>query len=283
VPIESGILYVVATPIGNLGDIGPRALDTLRAVDWIAAEDTRHTGRLLKYFDIDTRMMSLHEHNERQRSARIIEQLRKGLSVALVSDAGTPLISDPGYPLVRGAHEEGLRVVAVPGPSSVIAALSIFGLPTDRFVFEGFVPAKRVARRNRFAILAEETRTLVFLEASHRIQACIHDMVFVFGPERRTALVRELTKLNEETRYDTLGGLHRWVDDNPDRCRGEFVIGVHGAAERTDSSTFTADTRGLLKALLTELPVSRAVAVAAEITGLRKNVLYELALSLKNS
>jgi 16S rRNA (cytidine1402-2'-O)-methyltransferase len=282
VSIKSGILYVVATPIGNLGDICARALDTLRTVDWIAAEDTRHTKRLLRHFGIETRMISLHEHNERQRSLWTLEQLRRGLSVALVSDAGTPLISDPGYPLVRSAHEEGLRVVAVPGPSSIIAALSIFGLPTDSFVFEGFAPSKPIARRNRFTALARETRTLVFLEAAHRIRASVDDMAAVFGPRRRAALARELTKRHEEVRCDTLGGLREWVGENPDRCRGEFVIGIGGAAESADSVSFTGNTRELLKILLAELPVSRAVALAAEITGLKKNPLYELALRLKN-
>jgi 16S rRNA (cytidine1402-2'-O)-methyltransferase len=203
------------------------------------------------------------------------------LSVALVCDAGTPLISDPGYLLVCRAHQEGLKVIAVPGPSSVIAALSISGLPTDRFVFEGFVPAKTAARRSRFETLAEEVRTMVFFEAGHRIEACLDDLVAVLGPGRRATLARELTKLNEEVRRDSLGGLRDWIASDSDRCRGEFVIGVHGAPEQVDFSSFTADTTRLLESLLAELSVSRAVAVAADVTGFKKNALYKLALSLK--
>ena len=276
--VESGALYVVATPIGNLEDISARALRVLREVDCIAAEDTRHTGRLLRHFDIDKPLFSLHEHNERGRLEQIVARLRKGQSVALASDAGTPLISDPGFPLVRELRRQGLPVIPIPGPSSLLAALSVAGLPTDRFVFEGFLPAKTAARRERLRALAREERTLVFFEASHRIAETLADLAAEFGGERPAVIARELTKRFEEIQGAPIGDLVMWLEVDVNRHRGEFVLVVQGAA--VASEVDTPENRRLLAALLSELPVSRAVVVAAKLTGLRKKPLYDLALTL---
>lgn len=280
--IEPGILYVVATPIGNLGDTSSRALETLREVSQIAAEDTRHTQRLLQHFGINARLISFHDHNEHARVPQITAAMRAGESVALVSDAGTPLLSDPGFQLLRSVREQGLKAIPIPGPCSVIAALSVAGLPTDRFVFEGFLPNRASARRNRLDALKRETRTLVFLEASHRIQASLDDMGVVFGGRREAVVARELTKLHEEVRSGCLDELRVWCGGGEDHRRGEFVVVVHGASESTDSERITVEARVLMEELLKELPVSRAVAAAIRITGLKKNVLYDLALSLKD-
>lgn len=276
--IEPGALYVVATPIGNLEDISARALRVLREADSIAAEDTRHTGQLLRHFGIETPLLSLHEHNERDRIEHIIARLREGRSLALVSDAGTPLISDPGFPLVRELRRQGLKIIPVPGPSSLLAALSVAGLPTDRFAFEGFLPARAAARRERLQSLAREERTLVFFEASHRIAEMLADLAAAFGGERPAVVARELTKRFEEIHAASLSQLQVWLAADPHRQKGEFVVVTQGAA-----ATGTADTpenRRLLAALLVELPTSRAVAVAAKLTGLHKKPLYELALAL---
>ena len=276
--VESGALYVVATPIGNLEDISARALRVLREVDCIAAEDTRHTGRLLRHFDIDKPLFSLHEHNECGRLEQIVARLRKGQSVALVSDAGTPLISDPGFPLVRELRRQGLPVIPIPGPSSLLAALSVAGLPTDRFVFEGFLPAKTAARRERLRALAREERTLVFFEASHRIAETLADLAAEFGGERPAVIARELTKRFEEIQGAPIGDLVMWLEVDVNRQKGEFVLVVQGAAAASEADT--PENRRLLAALLSELPVSRAVVVAAKLTGLRKKSLYDLALTL---
>jgi 16S rRNA (cytidine1402-2'-O)-methyltransferase len=276
--VESGALYVVATPIGNLEDISARALRVLREVDCIAAEDTRHTGQLLRHFGIDTPLLSLHEHNERDRLESVLGLLREGRAVALVSDAGTPLISDPGFPLVRELRRQGLKAIPVPGPSSVLAALAVAGLPTDRFVFEGFLPAKTAARCERLQALAGEERTLVFLEASHRVGETLVDLATVFGPDRWAVVARELTKRFEEVHGAPLGQLADWLEADPHRQRGEFVLVVQGAPQAVEADT--PETRRLLAVLLAELPPSRAVVVAAKLTGLRKKPLYELALAL---
>ena len=276
--VESGALYVVATPIGNLEDISARALRVLREVDCIAAEDTRHTGQLLRHFGIDTPLLSLHEHNERDRLESVLGLLREGRAVALVSDAGTPLISDPGFPLVRELRRQGLKAIPVPGPSSVLAALAVAGLPTDRFVFEGFLPAKTAARCERLQALAGEERTLVFLEASHRVGETLVDLATVFGPDRWAVVARELTKRFEEVHGAPLGQLADWLEADPHRQRGEFVLVVQGAPQAVEADT--PETRRLLAVLLAELPPSRAVVVAARLTGLRKKPLYELALAL---
>ena len=276
--IESGALYVVATPIGNLEDISARALRILREVNCIAAEDTRHTGQLLRHFGIETPLLSLHEHNERERLATLITRLREGQALALVSDAGTPLISDPGFALVRELRRQGLKVIPVPGASSLLAALSVAGLPTDRFAFEGFLPARSAARQERLRALAREERTLVFFEASHRIAETLADLAAVFGGERPAVIARELTKRFEEIQGATLSELTVWLAADPKRQKGEFVLVTQGAPAATETDTL--ETRRLLTALLAELPTSRAVAVAAKVTGLRKKPLYELALTL---
>lgn len=276
--IESGALYVVATPIGNLEDISARALRILREVNCIAAEDTRHTGQLLRHFGIETPLLSLHEHNERERLATLITRLREGQTLALVSDAGTPLISDPGFALVRELRRQGLQVIPVPGASSLLAALSVAGLPTDRFAFEGFLPARSAARQERLRALAREERTLVFFEASHRIAETLADLAAVFGGERPAVIARELTKRFEEIQGATLSELTVWLAADPKRQKGEFVLVTQGAPAATETDTL--ETRRLLTALLAELPTSRAVAVAAKVTGLRKKPLYELALTL---
>ncbi|MDG4596202.1 MAG: 16S rRNA (cytidine(1402)-2'-O)-methyltransferase [Candidatus Contendobacter sp.] len=276
--VESGALYVVATPIGNLEDISARALRVLREVNRIAAEDTRHTGQLLRHFGIETPLLSLHEHNERDRLESIVARLREGQALALVSDAGTPLINDPGFPLVRELRRQGLKVIPVPGPSSLLAALSVAGLPTDRFVFEGFLPAKSTARRERLRALAAEERTLVFFEASHRVAEALADLAAAFGRERPAVVARELTKCFEEVYGASLGELMAWLEADPHRRKGEFVLMIQGAPTATEADT--PATRRLLAALLTELPTSRAVTAAAKATGLRKKPLYELALTL---
>jgi 16S rRNA (cytidine1402-2'-O)-methyltransferase len=273
-----GVLYVVATPIGNLEDISPRALKVLSAVDIVAAEDTRHSGTLLTHFGIRTQLVSLHEHNEAERAAWLIERLKAGDDVALVSDAGTPLISDPGFDLVRAARKAGLSVSPIPGACALVAALSVSGLPTDRFVFEGFLPAKPAARRERLALLTGETRTLVFYESVHRLQESLSDMAEAFGAERMSVLARELTKLYEGVREAPLAELVQWAGEDAAAGKGEVVILVAGAVAAESASGTDADR--VLKALLAELPVKQAAALAAEITGLKKNRLYNRALEL---
>lgn len=273
--LESGALYVVATPIGNLGDLSPRALAVLGAVDWIAAEDTRHSGRLLRHFGIDTLLLSLHEHNERERVPQLLAELQAGRTGALISDAGTPLVSDPGFPLVRELRRRGIPVRAVPGPSSVLAALSIAGLPCERFAFEGFLPAKPAARRERLGQLADSPWTLVLFEAGRRVRGALADLVAAFGADRPAFIGRELTKAFEESHAATLGELADWLAARPERERGEFVLVVQGAPARELQHE---QLLGVLRTLLRELPLKQAVALAAELTGERRNTLYELAL-----
>lgn len=272
--IEPGTLYVVATPIGNLGDLSPRALEVLRGVDCIAAEDTRHSGRLLRHFGIPTATVALHEHNEARRVEELVGRLQAGEAVALISDAGTPLVSDPGYHLVRAVWERGLRAVPIPGPSAVAAALSVSGLATDRVAFEGFLPAKAGARRKRLEALREEPRTLVFFEAPHRLLEALDDLVAVMGPQRRATLARELTKAHETVRPDRLEALRQWVEADPDQRRGEIVLLVEGQAAEAAAAAREAQGTQLAERLARELPASRAAALAAEITGAKKNFLY---------
>jgi 16S rRNA (cytidine1402-2'-O)-methyltransferase len=279
VSIESGLLYVVATPIGNLDDISARALQVLAEADLIAAEDTRQSARLLRHHGISTPVVSLHRHNERETTARLLERMARGVSVALVSDAGTPLVSDPGAHLVRGAQDRGLRVVPIPGASALICALSASGMPSDRFVFEGFLASRPAARRRRLQALAGEERTLVFFEAPHRILESVRDMAAVFGAERRAVIARELTKLFEEVHAAALAELQAWLRAKPERQKGEFVVVVDGAPEQAPGDVDAADER-VLSLLLEALPVSRAAALAAKLTGKKRGSLYQRALEM---
>ena len=278
-----GTLYVVATPIGNLEDISARALRILSEVALIAAEDTRHSARLLQHFGIVTPLQACHEHNEREQGGRFIGRLQAGEDVALISDAGTPLISDPGYHLVRQARAAGIRVVPVPGACALIAALSAAGLPSDRFIFEGFLPAKMAARRARLELLREEPRTLIFYEAPHRILECIEDMHLVFGAERLALLGRELTKTFETLKGLPLGELSRWISADSNQQRGECVVLVAGWTAPDTDEVVSSEAMRILDLLLKEMPLKRAAALAAEITGERKNVLYQVALGKQKS
>ena len=278
--IIPGALYVVATPIGNLGDFSARAIEVLGQVSRIAAEDTRHSAPLLHRHGIATPMLSLHEHNERERVAQLIAELQSGAAIGLISDAGTPLISDPGFHLVRAARAQGIRVIPIPGACALIAALSAAGLPTDRFVFEGFLPAKSAARRARLETLRNETRTLAFYESSHRIVDTLGDMVAVIGAQRPAVLARELTKTFETIHDGRLDELLTFVSNDANQRKGEFVLLVQGAADIPEDA---AETGRVLGILLDELPVKQATALAERITGVKKNELYTLALSLKEA
>jgi len=278
--MTKAVLYVVATPIGNLDDWSLRAQATLRQVALIAAEDTRHSLRLLQHFAIDTRLVALHEHNEQGRVDALLAELAAGRDVALISDAGTPLISDPGYRLVAAAQAGGYTVVPVPGACAAIAALSAAGLPSDRFIFEGFLPARAGARQQRLRELAAETRTLIFYEAPHRIAECLDDLTAIFGPVRRAVLARELTKTFETIRQLPLAELTAWVAADANQQRGEIVLVVEGAPDVVGEAALQEAER-ILRVLLKELPVKQAAALAAEITGQKKNALYERALALK--
>ncbi len=277
---QQGILYVVATPIGNLLDISARALEVLRAVSLVAAEDTRHSRKLLGHYGIGTPLVALHEHNERDVTQRLLQTLAAGEDIALVSDAGTPLISDPGFYLVRAARQAAVRVVPVPGASALIAALSVAGLPTDRFSFEGFLPSRQAARRQRLQGLQAVPVTLVFYESSHRICASLADMAEVFGAQREATLARELTKTFETIRHGTLGELHAWVEADSNQQKGEFVVLVQGAPAADPDAVDGAATQ-VLAVLLAELPLRQAASLAAKITGCSKNALYQHALRLK--
>ncbi|UFH48538.1 16S rRNA (cytidine(1402)-2'-O)-methyltransferase [Pseudomonas sp. KNUC1026] len=278
----SGTLYVVATPIGNLDDISARALKVLKDVALIAAEDTRHSMRLLQHFGIQTPLAACHDHNERDEGGRFLARLSAGDDVALVSDAGTPLISDPGYHLVRQAREAGIKVVPVPGACAVIAALSAAGLPSDRFIFEGFLPAKAVGRRTRLQALVEEPRTLIFYEAPHRILESLKDMADVFGADRPAVLARELTKTFETLKGLPLSELCAFVEADSNQQRGECVVLVGGHTAPEGEEAVSAEALRVLDLLLQEMPLKRAAALAASITGVRKNALYQAGLERKS-
>ncbi len=267
-------LYVVATPIGNLEDMSYRAVRVLAEVDLIAAEDTRHSKPLLAHYGIDTPMQALHEHNEEQLTSRLLERINGGEAIALISDAGTPLISDPGYRLVRAAREAGVPVFVVPGPSAVTAALSVAGLPSDRFAFEGFLPAKSVQRQKRLEALHREPRTLVFFESSHRIETTLADMSEVFGPERLAAVCRELSKKFETVLRAPLNSLVEQIAADKNQTRGEFVIIVEGHAG--DQSEALANAETMSKALLEFLPASQAARVAAKLNDVSRRDVYKL-------
>ncbi len=276
--MESG-LYVVATPIGNFGDMSQRAVEVLRHADLIAAEDTRHSRRLLQFFAIDTPAIAYHDHSDERAVNRINDCLDGGGTVALVSDAGTPLISDPGYRLVRTVQDRGFPVRPVPGACAAIAALSVSGLPTDRFLFEGFLPARDRARRNRLSALATESVTLIFYEAPHRIESALQSMIQVFGGTREAVLAREVTKLYETIKRGTLSELAQFVGGDSNQQKGEIVLIVAGKPK--NEQDMDADVLALLQRLAQELPAKRAAAVVADWAGLRKKPLYEYLLAMK--
>ncbi|WP_449286191.1 16S rRNA (cytidine(1402)-2'-O)-methyltransferase [Marinobacter sp. PE14] len=279
-----GTLYVVATPIGNLEDLSPRATRTLAGVDVVAAEDTRHSGRLLSHLGIQKRMIALHDHNEKDRAAGILAELKVGRDVALISDAGTPLISDPGYVLVRDARAAGYRVSPIPGPCALVVALSAAGLPTDRFLYVGFLPAKRSGRRASLEPLANELATLVFYESPHRIMESVRDIAEVLGEDREMVLGREITKTFETFYSGSVAEVLAELEQDPHGTRGEFVVMVRGAmAQPGNDDAATMDVDRVLRVLLAELPVKKVAKMASELTGLSKNELYQRALALKDS
>jgi 16S rRNA (cytidine1402-2'-O)-methyltransferase len=272
VATNAGTLHVVATPIGNLGDLSPRALETLKSVAAVCAEDTRHTRQLLAHYGIERPLLALHEHNEEEVASKLVSRLLAGDSLALVSDAGTPLVSDPGFRLVRAARGAGVRVSPVPGPCAFVAALSVAGLPSDRFVFEGFLPAKAGARRERLNQLVAEPRTLVFYESAHRIADALEDFSAAFGADRRAVLARELTKLFETVLDGTVAQLHAQVVADANQRKGEFVLLVQGAGEDADARI--AEGRRLYAKLGEHLPPSTAAKLAAELSGAPRKALY---------
>lgn len=276
--MPSGTLYLIATPIGNLGDISQRAISVLSEVDIIAAEDTRHSQHLLNHLGVRGQLRAYHEHNESQQAEKLISELEKGLTVALISDAGTPLVSDPGYRLVELAHQNNIKVVPVPGACAAIAALSAAGLATDRFVFEGFPPAKKGTRLNYFSELQNETRTMVFYVSCHRVVETLEDMKQVFGAETKATFARELTKAYETIRRSDLGELVEWVGNDENQRKGEIVVVVAGA-EKNNHEDYPLDK--LLSILVEEVSVKQASKIAARLTGANKNELYKAALKLK--
>ena len=269
-------LYVVATPIGNLGDMVPRAIEVLQSVDLIAAEDTRHSVKLMQHFGINTPLKAYHDHSGNDTVEYLIGKIQKGQSIALISDAGTPLISDPGYRIVDAAMSAGIKVVPIPGASAAIAALSAAGLPSDRFIFEGFLPAKQQGRTKQLQALKEESRTLIFYEAPHRLLASLQDMQAIMGDEREVVLARELTKTFETIKRSTLAEMTAWVAADSNQQRGECVLLLRGAEEQT--SELTSEARRVMDVLLAELSVKQASALAAKITGLKKKPLYQYGL-----
>ena len=277
--IESGTLYIVATPIGNLGDISQRAIDILSQVNVIACEDTRHTQKLLSAYSIKNKTLSMHDHNERQRQEQIANLLKEGQSVALVSDAGTPLISDPGFHLVRHCRQEGLAVSPIPGACAAIAALSVAGLPTDRFSFEGFLPSKSGARQSTLLALSNEERTMVFYDAPRRAIDTVKDIVAVLGGERYVVIARELTKTFETVHSDTAQNLLNWLQQDPNQLKGEMVLIIEG--HKPDPNEISDKVIATLKLLLKEMKPKTACSIVADIYGVKKNALYDIALSLK--
>ncbi|OYD24599.1 16S rRNA (cytidine(1402)-2'-O)-methyltransferase [Oceanimonas baumannii] len=273
---QAAVLYIVPTPIGNLGDISQRALDTLQAVDVIACEDTRHTGKLLSHYQIGTPTWALHDHNEQYKADQLVSRLQEGKSIALVSDAGTPLISDPGYHLVNRCREAGVQVVALPGPCAAVTALSAAGLPTDRFVFEGFLPAKDKARHDKLESLKDEPRTMVFYESPRRLLETVAALVTVMGPERRLVVSRELTKAFETTHGLPAEQMLAWLQEDSNRCRGEIVLMVAG--HKADADALPVAAQKTLSLLSADLGLKKASALTADIYGLKKNALYKFGL-----
>lgn len=273
-------LYIVATPIGNLEDITLRAINTLKQVDLIAAEDTRHSGLLLQHLAIKAKLFALHDHNEQEKSQLLIEKLKSGLSIALISDAGTPLINDPGYHLVKACRENNINVVPIPGACAAIAALSASGLPSDKFSYEGFLPAKTKARQDYLTTLLDEPRTMIFYESTHRLLDTLQDMQTIWGSDKQIVLAKELTKTWETIINFSILDLINWLQEDSNRQKGEFVLIVEGNNKTADA----IDPKAIntLKLLLKELPLKKAAAITAEIYGLKKNQLYQLGLTFEN-
>lgn len=276
----SGSLYIVATPIGNLGDISERAIEVLKQSDLIAAEDTRHSKTLLERFGIKTKVKAYHEHNEEKFTSQLIQQIVDGESIALISDAGTPLINDPGYKLVAAAHDNGIKVIPIPGPSAVITALSASGLPTSKFIFEGYLPAKSEARKKVLQQLISESRTLIFYEAPHRIRDSVQDMRDIFGTERRATIARELTKQYEQIVRDSLSEVYEKIISEEIKIKGEFVIIIEGAQEISVSD---AEVLRINQILSEKLPPKDAAGLTSKITGKKKNEVYQMALEVSEN
>ena len=273
-------LYIVATPIGNLEDITLRAINTLKQVDLIAAEDTRHSGLLLQHLAIKAKLFALHDHNEQEKLQLLIEKLKSGLSIALISDAGTPLINDPGYHLVKACRENNINVVPIPGACAAIAALSASGLPSDKFSYEGFLPAKTKARQDYLTTLLDEPRTMIFYESTHRLLDTLLDMQTIWGSDKQMVLAKELTKTWETIVNFSILDLINWLQEDSNRQKGEFVLIVEGNNKTADAIDPKAIST--LKLLLKELPLKKAAAITAEIYGLKKNQLYQLGLTFEN-
>ncbi|PCJ25089.1 MAG: 16S rRNA (cytidine(1402)-2'-O)-methyltransferase [SAR86 cluster bacterium] len=279
---DSGSLYIVATPIGNLDDISLRAIEILKSVQLIAAEDTRHSKKLIQSIQVDTPLISYHDFSSESATRKILDKLQAGLSIALISDAGTPLISDPGYKLVCMARQLSIEVLPVPGPCAVTAALSVAGLATDRFVFEGFLSAKSGARQKRLQALAREMRTIVFYESPHRIEVCVEDMALVFGADRQVFIARELTKKFESHFLGSMADCVLWLKSDSNNQKGEFVVVVSGCNEEEDQLRKQQQALEIVELLRREVSMKQAVAIASKITGARKNKLYEIALNNVN-
>ncbi|KKZ53221.1 tetrapyrrole methylase [Haemophilus haemolyticus] len=275
----TGILYIVATPIGNLQDITQRALDTFAQVDLIAAEDTRHSGLLLSHYGIKKPFFALHDHNEQEKAHILVEKLKQGSNIALISDAGTPLISDPGFHLVRQCREAGIRVVPLPGACAAITALCASGIASDRFCFEGFLPAKSKARKDKLENIAEEDRTLIFYESTHRILDTLEDMQSVLGEERYIVLAREITKTWETITGNTIKNLREWLLEDPNRTKGEMVLIVEGKPKSDNNEEISPQAVKALELIAEELPLKKAAAIVAELYGYKKNALYQFGLA----
>ncbi|HHF6950468.1 TPA: 16S rRNA (cytidine(1402)-2'-O)-methyltransferase [Haemophilus influenzae] len=274
----TGILYIVATPIGNLQDITQRALETFAQVDLIAAEDTRHSGLLLSHYGIKKPFFALHDHNEQEKAHILVEKLKQGSNIALISDAGTPLISDPGFHLVRQCREAGIRVVPLPGACAAITALCASGIASDRFCFEGFLPAKSKARKDKLENIAEEDRTLIFYESTHRILDTLEDMQAVLGEERYIVLAREMTKTWETITGNTIKNLREWLLEDPNRTKGEMVLIVEGKPKSDNNDEISPQAVKALELIAEELPLKKAAAIVAELYGYKKNALYQFGL-----
>lgn len=275
----TGILYIVATPIGNLQDITQRALDTFAQVDLIAAEDTRHSGLLLSHYGIKKPFFALHDHNEQEKAHILVDKLKQGSNIALISDAGTPLISDPGFHLVRQCREAGIRVVPLPGACAAITALCASGIASDRFCFEGFLPAKSKARKDKLENIAEEDRTLIFYESTHRILDTLEDMQSVLGEERYIVLAREITKTWETITGNTIKNLREWLLEDPNRTKGEMVLIVEGKPKSDNNDEISPQAVKALELIAEELPLKKAAAIVAELYGYKKNALYQFRLA----